>query len=73
MTLTTEGLSVTFSITKLSISKLCHYAERSYAECRILFIVMLKVNTLSVVMLSVTLLNVVVLSVVAPKERLIKN
>jgi hypothetical protein len=32
---------------------LCHYGERHYAECGILFIIMLSKFTLSVVMLSV--------------------
>ncbi len=37
-----------------------------YAECRVIFIVMLSVNMLNIIMLSVVWLNVVMLSVVAP-------
>ncbi len=37
-----------------------------YAECRVLFIVMLNVIVLSVVMLSVAILSVVMLSGMAP-------
>jgi hypothetical protein len=40
---------------------LCHYAE-----CRVLFIVMMNVVMLIVVMLSVVMLNVGMLSVLAP-------
>jgi hypothetical protein len=43
----------------LSITMLCHYAE-----CRVLFIIMLSVIMLSVVMLSVIMLSVVMLNVV---------
>jgi hypothetical protein len=46
---------VTFSIIKHSLTTLCHYAE-----CRVLFIVML----------NVIMLNVVMLSVVAPSNLL---
>ncbi len=55
---------------------ICHYAERDYAECRVLLIIMLSVITLSVVMLSaimqsvimqsVIMLSVIMLSVMAP-------
>ncbi len=50
---------------------LFYFAECPYAECRILFTIILNVNTLSVVMLnvimlSVVILNVIMLSVVAP-------
>jgi len=37
----------------LSITKLCHYAERHYAECHVLFTIMLSVVMLSVIMLNV--------------------
>jgi hypothetical protein len=52
-TLSIKGLFATFSITAfgimtISITMLCHYAE-----CRILFTIMLSVDTLSVVILSV--------------------
>ncbi len=50
--------TMTFSITTLSITKLYHYAE-----CNILFDVML-----SVIILNVVMLSVVMLSVVTPKN-----
>jgi hypothetical protein len=58
MTLSKKGLFGTFSITTLSIMTVnitifCHYAERHYAECRVLFIVMPNVIILSVVVLNV--------------------
>ncbi len=58
----------TFSITTLNITMICDY---SYAECCILFIIMLSVImlnvvALSVVMLSVVMLSVIMLSVLAP-------
>jgi hypothetical protein len=59
-TLSTNGFFATFSITKL-----CHYAE-----CCVLFIVMLNVIMLSVVMLNVIMLNVVTLKVAAPQKDL---
>jgi hypothetical protein len=37
----------------LSITKLCHYAERHYAECHVLFTIMLNVIMTSVIMMSV--------------------
>ncbi len=46
---------------------MCHYADRHYAECRVLFIlsvVMLSVVMLNVFMLSVVMLNVFMLSIV---------
>ncbi len=45
----------------LNITMLCHYAE-----CRILFIVMLNVFMLSVIMLSIVMLRIIMVSVVAP-------
>jgi len=54
MTLRKMGLYVT-----LSLKMLCHYAE-----CRVLFIVMLNVIMLTVVILIVIMLNVIMLSVV---------
>jgi hypothetical protein len=56
---------------RLSISDTQHNntmpcADSRYAECHVLFIIMLSVIMLSVVMLSVDMLNVVILSVVAP-------
>ncbi len=58
-TLSIKGLLVTQSITTL-----CYYAERRYAECHILLIVMVNVVLLNVIMLSVVMLNVIMLSVV---------
>jgi hypothetical protein len=49
---------VTVSIHDKSITMLCHYAE-----CRILFIIMLNIIMLSVIMLSVIMLSVIMLSV----------
>jgi hypothetical protein len=46
---------------RLNITTLCHYAERGYAECHLLFIAML-----NFIMLSVAMLNVAMLDVVAP-------
>jgi hypothetical protein len=45
----------------LRIAMLCHYAEWCYAECGILFIIML-----NVIMRCAVMLNVIMLSVVAP-------
>jgi hypothetical protein len=46
----------------LSITTLFHYAEGCYAECRILFAVMLSAIMLNVVRLSFIMLNVVMLN-----------
>ncbi len=43
---------------------LCYYAKRHYAECRILFTIMVNVLMLSVIMLNVIKLSAVMLSVV---------
>jgi hypothetical protein len=43
---------------------LCYHVEFHYAECRILFTIMLNVVMLSVVMLSVVMLSVIMLSVI---------
>ncbi len=43
---------------------LCYYADYHYAECRILFTVMLNVVMLNVVMLNVVMLSVIILNVV---------
>jgi hypothetical protein len=58
-TLSIKGLLVTHSITTL-----CYNAERRYAECHILFIVMLSVVMLTVVMLNVFMPNVIILSAI---------
>ncbi len=55
-TLSVKGLFATLSITNL-----CHYAEYSYAECRVLFVVIM-----SDVMLNVAILGFVILSVIVP-------
>jgi len=47
-----------------SITMLCDYAEYPYAECQILFIIVL--SLWSVVMLNVVMLSDVLISVVAP-------
>jgi hypothetical protein len=47
---------------KLSISDTQHKMLCNYADCRILFFVLL-----NVIMLSVTMLNVIMLSAMAPK------
>ncbi len=52
-------ISIQIPLTTLSIKMLCHYAE-----CRVLFTIMLNVIMLSAVMLSVVMLIVVMLSVV---------
>ncbi len=52
----------------LGISIKCYYSERHYAECRIIFIVML-----NVLMLCVSMLNVVMLSVVSPLTLSLKH
>ncbi len=49
MTLSIKGLYVTLSISDtylvtFSITMICHYVERHYAECRILFMIMLNVT-----------------------------
>ncbi len=54
MTLSTRGLFATLNITIL-----CHYAEYRYAECGVLFNIMV----------SVIILNVVMLIVVAPSVK----
>jgi len=54
---------MTFSITMLF----------HYADCLVLFIVMLSVIMLSVIMLSVIMLNVVMLSVVVPVSSILAN
>jgi len=46
----------------LSITMICHYAERRNAECYIIFIVMLNIVMLSVIKLSFILLSVVALT-----------
>jgi hypothetical protein len=61
MTFSIKGLFATFSITTL-----CHYVDSHYAECLILFIVMLIVFIQSVVMVFVVMLNVIILTVAAP-------
>jgi hypothetical protein len=48
-------------------------AGHRYAECRVLFIVMLSVNMMNVILLTVVWLNVVMLSVVAPFSILHKH
>ncbi len=48
----------------LSITILCYYAESCYAECHILFTIMLYVIMLIVIMLSVVMMRVIMLSVV---------
>ncbi len=45
---------------------LSHYAGSLYAECRVLFMILLKVIILSVIMLSVIILSAIMLRVVAP-------
>ncbi len=62
----------------LSISDIQHNnnmpcADGRYAECHILFTIMLSVIMLNVVILSVIMLNVVMLCVVAPLLRLFKG
>ncbi len=63
MTLSVKGLYwyMTFCINDTQHNNALHYAE-----CRILFAVMLSIIILDVVMLSVVVLDVVMLSVVAP-------
>jgi hypothetical protein len=62
MTLSIKGLYVTLIISDAQHKMLCHYAE-----CRILFIVIIR---MSVIMLNVVMLNAVLLSVVTPNLRL---
>jgi hypothetical protein len=50
----------------LSITDTQHSNALHYADCHILFIVMLSVFMLNIIMLNVVMLNVVMLSVVAP-------
>ncbi len=57
-TISIKGFHVT-----LSIIILCHYAE-----CRVLFTIMMNAVMLSVVMLSVVMLSIVMLNVVAPSQ-----
>jgi hypothetical protein len=57
---------MTLRITYTQHSRALSNAGHRYAECRVLFIVMLSFNMLNVIMLSVVWLNVVMLSVVAP-------
>jgi hypothetical protein len=57
---------VTLGISDTQHNNALPCAERPYAECRILFTIMLSVIMLYVVMLSVNMLNVVMMSVVAP-------
>jgi hypothetical protein len=74
---------MTFSITTLIITMICHYAEWNYAECRIFFsfmmsvivpsVVMLNAVMLGVVMQNVVMLSVVMLSVMAPILILVKR
>jgi hypothetical protein len=57
----------------LSQTTLYHYVERHFAECRVLFVVMLSAIMLVVIMLSVIMLivgmkNVFMLNVVAPAQ-----
>ncbi len=65
MTLSIKVLYVTLSITML-----CYYAERHYAECPISFTNMMNVVMLNVVMLNVVMLNVIMLHIVAPTPSL---
>ncbi len=53
MTLSMKWLFATFSITALSITTLCHNAERRYGDCRVLVIVLLNVIMMSVIMMRV--------------------
>jgi hypothetical protein len=60
MILSLKGLYVTLSITDTHhYNALLHYTMRLYAECRVLFIVML-----SVILLSALILNVIMLSAI---------
>ncbi len=61
MKLSIKGLFETLSIMTPSVTTLCHYAECSGDECRILFIAMPRV-----IMLSVAMVNVIMLSVMEP-------
>jgi hypothetical protein len=45
---------------------LYHHAECNYAECHILFIIVLNVTMLSVIVLNVVMLSVTTQNVVAP-------
>ncbi len=49
----------------LNVNDSQHNNALHYAECRVIFIVMLSVIVLNLIMLSVVMLNVVILSVVA--------
>ncbi len=69
-TLCIKGLFATFSIMTLSITTLCNYAERQFAECRVLFLALLNVillsfNMMNVIMPSVVMPNVVMVTVMA--------
>ncbi len=55
---------MTLSITDALQNNVLHYAERCYAECRILIIVMLIAIILNIFMLSVDMMNVIMLSVI---------
>ncbi len=57
-------MSLSISVTQHNNTMSC--ADGRYAECRVLFTIILIVIILNVVMLSVVMLNVVMLSVVAP-------
>jgi hypothetical protein len=63
MTLVRTMFSIKSLFVTHNITTLCYYAERHYAECRILFIVKLNVIMLSAVLLIVVMLNVVMLNV----------
>ncbi len=63
---------MTFIVMTFSVTKLYHFAKRHYADCRILFVVMLtavmrSVVIVSVIMLSVIIMSVIMLNVVAPQ------
>ncbi len=55
---------MTLSINDTQNNNLCYYGEWQYAECRVLFIVMLSAIMLSVIMLSVIMLSVIMQSVI---------
>ncbi len=48
----------------ISITMLCHYVKRQYAECYVSFMIMVNVIMLNVVMLNVVMLNVIILNVI---------
>jgi hypothetical protein len=59
----------------LSITNTHHDSAQNYADCNVLFIVMLRINLLmlKVTMLSFVMLNVVMLSVMVPIKRSVPN